>query len=104
MRGCSPSHGRNRRSRTPSASPSTTSPPDSSSLRSIESVSAVDEPLRSQDFGRSWTAIWSVRNRITHGYFSVDRTIITSTVQNDLVEFEASVERLIRTVDQAGAE
>lgn len=70
----------------------------------IESVSAVDESLRRKEFGRSWTAIWSVRNRIAHGYFYVDRAIITSTVQNDLVEFEASVERLIRTVDHAEAE
>ena len=37
-------------------------------------MSAVDESLRSKEFGRSWTAIWSVRNRITHGYFSVDRS------------------------------
>lgn len=70
----------------------------------IESVSAIDDALRDEEFGRGWSAIWSVRNRIAHGYFYVDRQIITSTVENDLVEFEAGVERLIRLVDQADTE
>lgn len=70
----------------------------------IESVSAVDESARIDEFGSSWTAIWSVRNRIAHGYFYVDRQIITSTVEIDLVEFETRVERLIRTIDQADTE
>lgn len=70
----------------------------------IESVAAIDESARIDEFGSSWTAIWSVRNRIAHGYFYVDRQIITSTVKSDLVEFEASVERLIRTIDQPDTE
>lgn len=60
----------------------------------IESVGAVDDAHLSEEFGASWPAIWSVRNRIAHGYFYVDRQIITSTVASDLVEFEAGIDRL----------
>jgi len=67
----------------------------------IESVAAVDEALRVDEFGTGWSAIWSVRNRIAHGYFYVDRQIITSTVASDLIEFEASVDRLVEVVSQA---
>ena len=54
----------------------------------IESVAMVDDALRTRAYGDIWPAIWSVRNRIAHGYFAVDRTIIMATVDNDLGEFE----------------
>jgi uncharacterized protein with HEPN domain len=60
----------------------------------MESVGAVEEGLRSNEFGSRWPPIWSVRNRIAHGYFYVDREIITSTVTSDLVEFEMSIDRM----------
>ncbi len=60
----------------------------------IESVAMVDESLRDRAFGSVWPAVWSVRNRIAHGYFHVDRTIITATVENDLGEFEQGLDRI----------
>ncbi len=54
----------------------------------IESVAMVDEASRTRAYGNSWPAIWSVRNRIAHGYALVDRTIIMATVDNDLGELE----------------
>lgn len=54
----------------------------------IESVGRIDEETRAKEFGRSWAEIWSVRNRIAHGYFYADRSIIESTVDGDLATFE----------------
>jgi uncharacterized protein with HEPN domain len=71
----------------------------------IESVAAVDEGMRNREFGGDWPAIWSVRNRIAHGYFLVDRQIISSTVRSDLPAFEEAVDRLAVSVevrDRAG--
>lgn len=54
----------------------------------IESVAMIEEARRTRAYGDVWPAIWSVRNRIAHGYAFVDRTIIMATVHNDLGEFE----------------
>jgi hypothetical protein len=51
-------------------------------------VAMVDDERRFRAYGQVWPAIWSVRNRIAHGYVFVDRAIITATVENDLGELE----------------
>ncbi len=38
--------------------------------------------------------MWSVRNRIAHGYTYVDRQIITATVEHDLADFEQVLNQL----------
>jgi uncharacterized protein with HEPN domain len=38
----------------------------------IESVAMIDDALRARAYGDAWPAIWSVRNRIAHGYLVVD--------------------------------
>jgi uncharacterized protein with HEPN domain len=60
----------------------------------IECVAGIDENVRTQAFGTSWPAVWAVRNRITHGYAHLDRKIILATVNNDLPDFEAALERV----------
>lgn len=60
----------------------------------IESIGCIDEAARDREFGRNWSAIWSVRNRISHGYMYVDQRLIISTVENDLPAFEESLNRL----------
>lgn len=40
------------------------------------------------------TDIWSVRNRIAHGYVHIDRAIIVATVENDLGEFARDLDLL----------
>lgn len=60
----------------------------------IESIGSIDEDLRNQVFVSTWPAVWSVRNRIAHGYIYVDQTIITSTVTGDLPSFENDIDRL----------
>ena len=68
----------------------------------IESLGAIDDALRDQALGSSWTAIWSVRNRIAHGYVIIDRQIIVSTVDHDLPEFEEKIDYLSRLVSGDG--
>jgi len=65
----------------------------------IESVAAIDEHLRDEEFGRLWPAVWSVRNRIAHGYIFADRAIIQSTVEHDLIGFEESLDRLAQALN-----
>lgn len=60
----------------------------------IESVASISEASRAREFGDSWPAIWSVRNRIAHGYIYVDDQIVHATVNEDLPEFEAALRRL----------
>ncbi len=60
----------------------------------IESVASISEAARRREFGGSWPAIWSVRNRIAHGYFAVDDRIVRATVRDDLPAFESAIRRL----------
>lgn len=64
----------------------------------IESVAAVGKEIRDSVFGDDWPAIWSVRNRISHGYIYVDRAILEETITHDLGDFEDSIRRLIELV------
>ena len=66
----------------------------------IESISAVDPIARDRVFGATWPAIASVRNRIAHGYFYVDREIIEGTVEQDRDELEAGLEQLAEAFHQ----
>lgn len=60
----------------------------------IESVASINEASRFREFGDSWPVIWSVRNRIAHGYIYVDDQIVHATVNEDLPEFEQALRRL----------
>ena len=41
-----------------------------------------------------WESIYLMRNRVAHGYFSVDLEIVWRTLQRDLPEFERQVLQL----------
>lgn len=43
-----------------------------------------------------WSAIVSLRNRIAHGYETVDHRLVWSIVADDLPGLEAAVQRLLR--------
>jgi uncharacterized protein with HEPN domain len=62
----------------------------------IEAISKTSPPFRAQHFGDEWAIVWATRNRITHGYATIDLTVIRDTVEQDLPEFE---NRLRRTLD-----
>ena len=44
-----------------------------------------------------WTVIYTMRNRISHGYFKVDLEVVWKTVQNDLPELAERVGKLLKT-------
>lgn len=61
---------------------------------SIEAASRLSEEARDGAFGPAWPAIWATRNRIAHGYSTVDPQIVRATVENDLAEFVEALRRL----------
>lgn len=62
----------------------------------IESVSKIDQGLRTETFGAEWALMWATRNRIAHGYAFIDRRMIGATVREDLPRFELAVRRLMQ--------
>ncbi len=46
-----------------------------------------------------WTLIYTMRNRVAHGYFTVDLEIVWKTIHQDLPELAAQIARLL---DDAG--
>jgi uncharacterized protein with HEPN domain len=61
----------------------------------IEDASRIGEKARAQAFGAKWPAMWSTRNRITHGYAFVSRDVVLATVERDLDQFEAGLRRIV---------
>lgn len=43
----------------------------------------------------SWTDIYLMRNRVAHGYFSIDLEVVWKTIQRDLPELAARVSALL---------
>lgn len=43
-----------------------------------------------------WAVIYTMRNRIAHGYFQVDLEIVWRTVRNDLPRLKLALEQLSR--------
>ena len=69
---------------------------DAVSLRlasAIEALAAVSEAVRTRVSGGQWRVIWATRNRIAHGYSSIDHAIIRATVERDLPPLEAALRR-----------
>jgi len=61
----------------------------------IEDASRIGLESRVQAFGANWPAMWSTRNRITHGYAFVSRDVVLATVERDLDQFEAGPRRIV---------
>ena len=43
-----------------------------------------------------WAALYAMRNRVAHGYFTVDLEIVWKTVQLDLPELRHMIEPLLK--------
>lgn len=52
----------------------------------LDALAATSEKFRSQTFGDDWYVMRSTRNRIAHGYISIDLNLISATVENDIPE------------------
>jgi uncharacterized protein with HEPN domain len=46
-----------------------------------------------------WSAIVSLRNRIAHGYETVDHRLVWAVVQTDIPSLSAAIDRLLRDAD-----
>jgi uncharacterized protein with HEPN domain len=57
----------------------------------IECVADLSPELRAQAFGEDWPLIWATRNRIAHGYATIDLSIIKATAKDDLPGFRTAI-------------
>lgn len=46
-----------------------------------------------------WLAIIGMRNRIIHGYFTIDLAVVWKTIQSDLAPLQADLSAIISTQD-----
>lgn len=61
-----------------------------------EAASRVSPEVQTQLPDLPWRQMIGARNRLIHGYFNVDLDIVWSTVQNDLPQCIAVLERVVR--------
>ena len=70
-------------------------------LRAIETIgeasTKVSEPTRLRLPGIDWWAVRRMRNRIIHGYDTVDTAIVWDTVQLAVPQLIAELERALAT-------
>lgn len=62
----------------------------------IDTASRMTDEGRASAFGESWAEVWAMRNRIVHGYTTVDALIVRATVENDRGVIRAALNQLAR--------
>jgi uncharacterized protein with HEPN domain len=71
--------------------------------RSIEIIGEAAKQMpadfRSANPAIPWKAIAGMRDRLIHGYFSVDYDIVWDVVENKLPELRPQIEELLREVE-----
>jgi uncharacterized protein with HEPN domain len=63
-----------------------------------EAVSQLSEPLKLAHAEVPWSDPVRMRNRIVHGYWSVDLDVLVTTAQEDLPDFLAAVRAIERSI------
>ena len=61
-----------------------------------EAVGRLPEELKSANSDIPWSTMAAVRNRIVHGYFGVDDTILFTTIDRDIKPLLPRLEALAR--------
>jgi uncharacterized protein with HEPN domain len=61
-----------------------------------EAVRHLPEELKSANEAIPWSTMAAVRNRITHGYFGIDDTILFTTIHQELIVLLPRLEALAR--------
>ena len=61
-----------------------------------EAVRHLPDPLKTANPDIPWTTMAAVRNRIVHGYFGVDDSILFATIDEELKPLLARLEALAR--------
>ena len=64
-----------------------------------EAASKISPETRARGPEIPWKEIIGMRNRLAHGYASVDHDIIWNVVSMDLVQLEDQLEELLRSLD-----
>lgn len=64
-------------------------------VAAIEALYRLGSPIRESTFGDTWTLMWGMRNRITHGYGMVDPVVVQRTVEVDIPQVTAAIERAL---------
>ncbi len=59
-----------------------------------EAVKDIDTGLLENEPDVPWSEIAGMRDRLAHRYFDTSHAILTATVEKDVPELEAAVERL----------
>jgi uncharacterized protein with HEPN domain len=62
-----------------------------------EAVRHVPEPLKSANAHIPWATMSAVRNRIVHGYFGIDDSILFVTIDADIRPLIPALETLARS-------
>lgn len=52
-------------------------------------------PTTNQPSGPAWRKVVAFRNRLIHGYWSIDLTLVWGVIENDLPPLKIEVDRLI---------
>lgn len=63
----------------------------------IESLSAVSASTIEEMFGVDWPAMKGLRNRIAHGYLTVDAVVLRITVRDELPHLRKIIERRLHS-------
>jgi uncharacterized protein with HEPN domain len=61
-----------------------------------EAVRHIPEPLKLANPDIAWTTMAAVRNRVVHGYFGIDDSILFTTIDQDLKPLLPRLEALAR--------
>lgn len=59
-----------------------------------EAAGRMSEPFQSAHPELPWSQIVGMRNRLVHGYFSVDHDVLWKTVKDELPGLRAKIERI----------
>lgn len=61
-----------------------------------EAAGQLSDELRAAHGGVEWERPVQLRNRIVHGYWSIDLEILVSTTRNDLPAFTRAVRQVLQ--------
>lgn len=76
---------------------------DAASMRlssAIERLTHLPPELQEAACGEDWPAIRAMRNRIAHGYFTLDRGAVRDTVLHDLGPLEERIQEIHAALDR----